>query len=90
MKDSKKGIKTTHLSSEVLEDSGEVNGSSSTNTFGVVALAKHSMDTSDGELKSGTARAGLSLDTLMKYEQNVRLTTNIIISGTLYNQLRRI
>ena len=55
----------TYLSSEVLEDGGQVDWSSGANAFGVVALAKHPMDTSDGELKSGTARAGLCL-TLVK------------------------
>jgi len=54
--------------SEVLEDGGEVNWSSSTNTLSVVALSQETMDTSNWESKTGLsgtslrllARAGLS------------------------------
>ena len=48
-----------NLSSEVLHDSGEVHGSSSTNSFGIVAFAQKTVDPSDGELKSSTSRPRL-------------------------------
>ena len=35
--------------SEVLENSGKVDGSTSTNTLGVVALPQETVDTTDGE-----------------------------------------
>ena len=56
--------KFENLSSEVLHDGSQVNGSSSTNAVGVVALAKETMDPTHGELKSGPRRTGfgLSLD----------------------------
>jgi hypothetical protein len=38
------------LSCEVFEDGSEVDGSTSTNTLGIVAALKHTMDTTDGEL----------------------------------------
>jgi hypothetical protein len=41
------------LSSEVLEDSGEVNGSTGTDTLSVVALAEQTVDTTDGESQTG-------------------------------------
>ncbi len=43
--------KLEHLSGQVLHDSCEVDGRTGTNTLSVVALAKESMDTTDGELK---------------------------------------
>ena len=56
--------KFENLSSEVLHDGSQVNGSSSTNAVSVVALAKETMDPTHGELKSGPRRTGfgLSLD----------------------------
>ena len=39
---------------EVLEHGRQVDGGSGTNTLGVVALAQKTVDTADGELKSGT------------------------------------
>jgi hypothetical protein len=41
------------LSSQVLEDSCEVDGSTGTNTLGVVALAEQTVDTTDGECETG-------------------------------------
>lgn len=41
--------KLEDLSSQVLEDSGEVDGSASTDTLGVVALAEETVDTTDRE-----------------------------------------
>lgn len=37
------------LGSEVLEDGGQVDGSTGTDTLGVVALAEKTVDTADGE-----------------------------------------
>ena len=39
---------------EVLEHGSQVDGGSSSNTLGIVALAEKTVDTADGELKSGT------------------------------------
>ena len=51
------------LSSQVFHNGCEVDGSSGTNTFGIVAFTQKSVDPSDGELESGTAgpRLGLPL-----------------------------
>ena len=51
--------KLKNLCREVLEDSGEVDWGTCTNTLGVVALAEETVDTTDGELESGLLRAGL-------------------------------
>jgi len=48
------------LGSEVLENSSEVDGSTSTNTLGVVALPQESVDTTDGERETGLGRTRLS------------------------------
>ena len=45
--------KLKNLSREVLEDSGEVDWGTSTDTLGVVALAEETVNTTHGELKSG-------------------------------------
>ena len=45
------------LSSEVLEDGSEVDGSTSTDTLGVVALAEQAVDTTDRESQTGLGRA---------------------------------
>lgn len=42
-----------NLSGEVLEDGGEVDGSASTDTLGVVALAEETVDTTNGEGQTG-------------------------------------
>ena len=51
------------LGSEVLHNSCEVDGSTSTDSLGVVAPAKQTVHTTDWELESSTARAGLGLGT---------------------------
>jgi hypothetical protein len=45
------------LSSEVLEDGGQINGSTSTDTLSIVALAEETMDTTDGEGETSLGRA---------------------------------
>ena len=47
------------LSSEVLEDGSQVDGSTSTDSLGVVSLAKESVNTTNRELKSSTAGSAL-------------------------------
>lgn len=42
-----------NLSGEVLEDSGEVDGSTGTDTLSVVALAEKTVDTTNGEGQTG-------------------------------------
>jgi hypothetical protein len=42
-----------NLGSEVLEDGGEVDGCTCTDTLGVVALLEETVDTTDGELETG-------------------------------------
>ena len=49
------------LRGEVLHDSSEVDGSSSTNKSGVVSFAKETMDPANGELKASAARTGFGL-----------------------------
>ena len=44
------------LSGEVLEHSGEVNGSTGTDTLSVVALAEETVDTTNGERETGLGR----------------------------------
>jgi hypothetical protein len=47
------------LSGQVLHDGSQVDGGTGTDTLSVRSLAEHSMDTTDGELKSGPAGTGL-------------------------------
>ena len=47
------------LGGEVLEDGGEVDGCSSSDTLGVVTLAEETVDTTDGELESCLVGVGL-------------------------------
>lgn len=49
--------KLEDLSSQVLEDGCEVDGSAGTNTLSVVALAEETVDTADGERETGLGRA---------------------------------
>lgn len=42
-----------NLSREVLEDGGQVDGGTGTDTLGVVALAEKTVDTTDGERQTG-------------------------------------
>ena len=44
---------------QVLEDSGQVDGSTGADSVGPVASSKHSVDSADGELESGSARSRL-------------------------------
>lgn len=50
-----------NFSGQVLEDGRQVDGGASTNSLGVVALAKESVNTTDGELKSSAAGSALCL-----------------------------
>ena len=50
-----------NLSSQVLHDGGQVDGRTGSDTLGVVALAQMTVNTADGELKSGRRRASLGL-----------------------------
>ena len=47
------------LSSQVFHDSSQVDGSSGTHSLGIVALTEQTVDTTDGELESSPAAAGL-------------------------------
>ena len=49
------------LSSEVLEDCRQVDRGTSTDSFSVVSLAKESVNSTDGELKSRSAGSALAL-----------------------------
>ena len=44
-----------HFGGQVLHDGGQVDWSAGTDSLGVVALAKQTVDTTDGELESRTA-----------------------------------
>jgi hypothetical protein len=50
-----------NLSCQVFHDGGQVDGCSSSDTFGIVSLAEKTMDTTNGELKSSTAGSALCL-----------------------------
>lgn len=50
-----------NLSGEVLQNGSQVDWGSGTDTLGVVAFTEETMDTSDGELKSGPGGSGLGL-----------------------------
>ena len=50
-----------NFSREVLQDGSQVDWSSGTDSLGIVSLAKESMDTTHGELKSSTAGSALRL-----------------------------
>ena len=49
------------LGGEVLHDSGQIDGGTSTNTGGIVSLAEETVNTSNGELETSTAGPGLGL-----------------------------
>ena len=51
--------KLEDLSSEVLHDCSQVDWGTSTNALSIVSLAEESVDTSNGELKSGPGATGL-------------------------------
>ena len=50
-----------NLSCQVFHDSSQVDGGTSTNTLSIVSLAEKTMDTTNGELESGTAGSALCL-----------------------------
>jgi hypothetical protein len=50
-----------HFGCEVFHHSGQVDWSTSTDTFSVVSLAEQTVDTTDWELKTSTARSALCL-----------------------------
>jgi hypothetical protein len=50
-----------NLGGEVLHDGRQVDGRSGADALGVVALAQQTVDSADGELKSGSARSALRL-----------------------------
>ena len=78
-----------NLSSEVLENGGEVDGSTGTDTLGVVTLAEETVNTADGESQTGLGRstegrelariklkrADTSLENRMKSEMERCVTT---------------
>lgn len=55
-----------NLSSEVLKNSSEVNGSTGTDTLGVVALAKQTVDTANGEGQTSLGGTTEDVDVSMK------------------------
>jgi len=50
-----------NLSSEILENGGQVDRCTGTNTLGVIALLQETMDTTNGELETSLGRARLRL-----------------------------
>jgi hypothetical protein len=48
-----------NFSSEIFEDSSQVDGSTSTDTLSIVALAEKTVNTTDGESKTRLGRTGL-------------------------------
>jgi hypothetical protein len=50
-----------NFSGKVFEDGGEVDWGAGSDSFGVVALSEHSVDSTDWELESGSDRSGLCL-----------------------------
>lgn len=48
--------KLKNFSGQVLKDGGQVNGGTGTNALGVVALAKETMDTTNGEGETSLGR----------------------------------
>lgn len=65
-----------NLSSEVLEDGSQVDGSTSTDTLGIVALAEETVNTADGERQTslgGTAADDeTSVDSLTEQGERIR------------------
>lgn len=50
-----------NFSSEILEDSSQVDGSTGTDTLGVVALAEQTVDTTNGEGQTGLGGTAIVL-----------------------------
>lgn len=49
------------LSSQILQDCGEVDWCTGSHSLGIVSLSQETMDTTDGELEPGTAGSSLAL-----------------------------
>lgn len=59
--------KLENLGGEILEDGSEIDGSTSTNSLGVVAFPQESVDTTDGESETGFRRA--TFETQSQFEK---------------------
>lgn len=55
-----------NLSSEILKDGSQVDGSTSTDTLSVVALAKKTVDTADGESETGLGRTTMMCQNMLR------------------------
>merc|ERR1719153_2097014 len=49
-----------NFSSKILHNRGQINGSASSNSFGIITLAQESMNTSNWKLKSSSRGSGFS------------------------------
>jgi len=64
------------LGSKVLEDGGEIDRSTGTDTLSVVALPQQTVDTSDGESETGLGRTAIkSQNERKKKKKNTRSKT---------------
>lgn len=54
---------------EILENSGEVDGGTGTNTLSVVTLPQETVDTTDGESETSLSRAAKEKDQLVSYSK---------------------
>ena len=74
--------KFENFSSQILHDGSQVDGRSRSDALGVVALAQMTVNTADGELKSGTRRASLALSlrlssfTSSRHDRSIPLMIN--------------
>ena len=59
--------------SEVLKNSGQVDGSAGTNTLGVVALAEETVDTADGESQTSLGRTPVENPESVDCDEQTRL-----------------
>lgn len=66
-----------NLSSEVLENSSEVNGSTGTDTLGVVTLAEQTVDTANGEGQTSLGGTTSDVDVSMKRIYRTRNVNNL-------------
>lgn len=66
-----------NLSSEVLENGSEVNGSTGTNTLSVVALAEQTVDTTNGEGQTSLGGTAEDVDVSMKRIYRTRNVNNL-------------
>ena len=60
------------LGGEVLKDGGEVDGSTSTDTLSVVALAEQTVNTTDGERETGLGRAAGDCQSMASWNSKCR------------------